>query len=84
MSDWLWTSADMVEAMEGRPFGTLPVGITGISIDSRTLKDGEAFSRSRAICLMGMILQPLLWPRAQVFWSLMNHAFQRSVISKFR
>jgi len=43
MSDWLWTSADMVEAMEGRPFGTLPAGITGISIDSRTLKDGEAF-----------------------------------------
>jgi len=43
MSDWLWTSADMVEAMEGRPFGTLPAGITGISIDSRTLKEGEAF-----------------------------------------
>lgn len=43
MSDWLWTSADMVEAMEGRPFGTLPAGITGISIDSRTLKGGEAF-----------------------------------------
>ncbi|MFD1199459.1 UDP-N-acetylmuramoylalanyl-D-glutamyl-2,6-diaminopimelate--D-alanyl-D-alanine ligase [Brucella gallinifaecis] len=43
MSDWLWTSADMVEAMEGRPFGTLPEGITGISIDSRTLKEGEAF-----------------------------------------
>ncbi|PWL17007.1 UDP-N-acetylmuramoylalanyl-D-glutamyl-2,6-diaminopimelate--D-alanyl-D-alanine ligase [Falsochrobactrum shanghaiense] len=43
MSDWLWTSADMVEAMEGRPFGSLPVGITGISIDSRTLREGEAF-----------------------------------------
>lgn len=43
MSDWLWTSADMVEAMEGRPFGTLPKGITGISIDSRSLKEGEAF-----------------------------------------
>ncbi|MBC2885940.1 UDP-N-acetylmuramoylalanyl-D-glutamyl-2,6-diaminopimelate--D-alanyl-D-alanine ligase [Ochrobactrum sp. CM-21-5] len=43
MSGWLWTSADMVEAMEGRPFGTLPAGITGISIDSRTLKEGEAF-----------------------------------------
>ncbi len=43
MSDWLWTSNDMVEAMEGRPFGSLPDGITGISIDSRTLKPGEAF-----------------------------------------
>lgn len=43
MSDWLWASADMVEAMEGRPVGTMPAGITGISIDSRTLKEGEAF-----------------------------------------
>ncbi len=43
MSDWLWTSDAMVEAMEGRPVGTLPAGITGISIDSRTLKPGEAF-----------------------------------------
>ena len=43
MSDWLWTSDDMVEAMEGRPFGNLPGGITGISIDSRSLKPGEAF-----------------------------------------
>lgn len=43
MSDWLWKSDDMVEAMEGRPFGNLPAGITGISIDSRSLKPGEAF-----------------------------------------
>ncbi|GAB1582482.1 UDP-N-acetylmuramoylalanyl-D-glutamyl-2,6-diaminopimelate--D-alanyl-D-alanine ligase [Phyllobacterium phragmitis] len=40
---WLWTSTDMVEAMGGRPVGTLPEGITGISIDTRTLKPGEAF-----------------------------------------
>ncbi|WP_420962706.1 UDP-N-acetylmuramoylalanyl-D-glutamyl-2,6-diaminopimelate--D-alanyl-D-alanine ligase [Brucella sp. IR073] len=40
---WLWTSADMVEAMGGRPVGTLPEGINGISIDTRTLKPGEAF-----------------------------------------
>jgi UDP-N-acetylmuramoyl-tripeptide--D-alanyl-D-alanine ligase len=40
---WLWTSADMVEAMGGRPVGTLPEGITGISIDTRTLTPGEAF-----------------------------------------
>src|SRR5690606_23531812 len=43
MSDWLWKSDDMVEAMGGRPFGNLPAGITGISIDSRSLKPGEAF-----------------------------------------
>lgn len=43
MSNWLWTAQAMVEAMEGRPVGTLPAGITGISIDSRTLQPGEAF-----------------------------------------
>ncbi|MFC4625421.1 UDP-N-acetylmuramoylalanyl-D-glutamyl-2,6-diaminopimelate--D-alanyl-D-alanine ligase [Daeguia caeni] len=43
MSEWLWTSSDMVEAMGGRPVGQMPAGITGISIDSRTLKPGEAF-----------------------------------------
>ncbi|GAA0600702.1 UDP-N-acetylmuramoylalanyl-D-glutamyl-2,6-diaminopimelate--D-alanyl-D-alanine ligase [Paenochrobactrum glaciei] len=43
MSQWLWTADEMVKAMEGRPFGTLPKGITGISIDTRTLKEGEAF-----------------------------------------
>jgi UDP-N-acetylmuramoyl-tripeptide--D-alanyl-D-alanine ligase len=39
----LWTSEDLVEAMDGRPNGRLPAGVTGISIDSRTLKPGEAF-----------------------------------------
>ncbi len=39
----LWTSRDMVVAMGGRPFGQLPDGITGISIDSRTISPGEAF-----------------------------------------
>ncbi len=39
----LWTSRDMVVAMGGRPFGQLPDGITGISIDSRTITPGEAF-----------------------------------------
>jgi UDP-N-acetylmuramoyl-tripeptide--D-alanyl-D-alanine ligase len=42
MSD-LWTSEAMVEAMGGRPFGRLPEGVPGISIDTRTLKRGEAF-----------------------------------------
>ena len=43
MNDFLWKSVDMVKAMEGRPVGQLPVGITGISIDSRSLRKGEAF-----------------------------------------
>jgi UDP-N-acetylmuramoyl-tripeptide--D-alanyl-D-alanine ligase len=33
----------MIAAMAGRPFGTLPQGITGISIDSRSIASGEAF-----------------------------------------
>ncbi len=41
--NWLWTTEDMVAAMAGRPFGTLPEGITGISIDSRSIAPGEAF-----------------------------------------
>jgi UDP-N-acetylmuramoyl-tripeptide--D-alanyl-D-alanine ligase len=41
--NWLWTTEDMINAMAGRPFGTLPEGITGISIDSRTIGRGEAF-----------------------------------------
>ncbi|MDM9620957.1 UDP-N-acetylmuramoylalanyl-D-glutamyl-2,6-diaminopimelate--D-alanyl-D-alanine ligase [Rhizobium sp. S96] len=41
--NWLWTTEDMIAAMAGRPFGTLPEGITGISIDSRSIGPGEAF-----------------------------------------
>ncbi|MFL5016546.1 MAG: UDP-N-acetylmuramoylalanyl-D-glutamyl-2,6-diaminopimelate--D-alanyl-D-alanine ligase [Rhizobium sp.] len=40
---WLWTTEDMIAAMAGRPFGTPPEGITGISIDSRSIAPGEAF-----------------------------------------
>lgn len=40
---YLWTVAEMVRAMDGRPVGSMPEGVTGISIDSRTLKKGEAF-----------------------------------------
>ncbi|MDZ7602613.1 MAG: UDP-N-acetylmuramoylalanyl-D-glutamyl-2,6-diaminopimelate--D-alanyl-D-alanine ligase [Hoeflea sp.] len=39
----LWTSKDMIEAMDGRPLGTMPVGVSGISIDSRTVGAGEVF-----------------------------------------
>lgn len=41
--NWLWTTEDMIAAMAGRPFGTLPDGITGISIDSRSIGPGEVF-----------------------------------------
>ncbi len=40
---FLWEAQAMVDAMGGRPVGTLPEGVTGISIDSRTLQPGEAF-----------------------------------------
>ena len=40
---WLWTSGDMVAAMGGRPIGQLPEGVSGISIDSRSVAQGEAF-----------------------------------------
>ncbi|SMF71598.1 UDP-N-acetylmuramoyl-tripeptide--D-alanyl-D-alanine ligase [Xaviernesmea oryzae] len=40
---FLWTSEDMTAVIGGRPIGTLPEGITGISIDSRSIGEGEAF-----------------------------------------
>jgi UDP-N-acetylmuramoyl-tripeptide--D-alanyl-D-alanine ligase len=39
----LWTSQALIEAMAGRPAGTMPVGVDGISIDTRTLQKGDAF-----------------------------------------
>lgn len=41
--NWLWATREMTAAMEGRPVGVLPEGITGISIDSRSIGKGEAF-----------------------------------------
>lgn len=43
MSEFLWTSAAMAEAMGAEMHGDIPAGITGISIDSRTIKPGEAY-----------------------------------------
>jgi UDP-N-acetylmuramoyl-tripeptide--D-alanyl-D-alanine ligase len=43
MSDLLWTCAAMADAMRAIAQGALPEGITGISIDSRTLVAGEAY-----------------------------------------
>jgi UDP-N-acetylmuramoyl-tripeptide--D-alanyl-D-alanine ligase len=43
MSEFLWTSAAMVEAMRAATQGALPDGINGISIDSRTIAPGDAY-----------------------------------------
>jgi UDP-N-acetylmuramoyl-tripeptide--D-alanyl-D-alanine ligase len=39
----LWTCEALVAAMDGRPLGQMPEGISGISIDSRSLEPGDAF-----------------------------------------
>ncbi|RJT41769.1 UDP-N-acetylmuramoylalanyl-D-glutamyl-2,6-diaminopimelate--D-alanyl-D-alanine ligase [Mesorhizobium waimense] len=39
----LWSSEALVDAMGGRPIGPMPEGISGISIDSRSLQPGDAF-----------------------------------------
>lgn len=39
----LWESDALVASINGRPVGNMPEGITGISIDTRTLKKGEAY-----------------------------------------
>jgi UDP-N-acetylmuramoyl-tripeptide--D-alanyl-D-alanine ligase len=39
----LWTADELIRAMDGRPVGNMPAGIGGISIDSRSLKPGDAF-----------------------------------------
>lgn len=40
---WLWRTEALAGAIHGRPVGAMPEGVTGISIDSRTLQPGEAF-----------------------------------------
>jgi UDP-N-acetylmuramoyl-tripeptide--D-alanyl-D-alanine ligase len=39
----LWTSRAMAEAMRAATQGALPEGVTGLSIDSRTIAPGEAY-----------------------------------------
>ncbi|MFK7901307.1 MAG: UDP-N-acetylmuramoylalanyl-D-glutamyl-2,6-diaminopimelate--D-alanyl-D-alanine ligase [Nitratireductor sp.] len=43
MEDLLWESDALIAAMQGRPLGEMPEGITGISIDSRTIAKGDAY-----------------------------------------
>ncbi len=43
MSAPLWSFADLVDAVRGRPTGTSAPAVGGISIDSRTVQPGDAF-----------------------------------------
>jgi UDP-N-acetylmuramoyl-tripeptide--D-alanyl-D-alanine ligase len=43
MSEPLWTRDELLATLGGEAVGTLPRAITGISIDTRTLKPGELF-----------------------------------------
>jgi UDP-N-acetylmuramoyl-tripeptide--D-alanyl-D-alanine ligase len=40
---FLWETADMIEAMNGRPRGQMPLTVSGISIDSRAIAQNDAF-----------------------------------------
>ena len=39
----LWEMDALLAATDGRPVGDMPEGVTGISIDTRTLEKGDAF-----------------------------------------
>src|SRR3954469_1451699 len=43
MSAPLWTSSDMAAAMHAVVSGALPDAVTGLSIDSRSIRPGEAY-----------------------------------------
>lgn len=49
----LWLADELIEAMGGRPIGTMPKAVTGISIDSRSLKPGDAFFAIRGEAMDG-------------------------------
>ena len=50
---FLWRSDELVEAMGGRPLGSMPEGLGGISIDTRTLQPGDAFFAIRGETMDG-------------------------------
>lgn len=39
----LWLADELIEAMGGRPLGSMPKAVTGVSIDTRSLVPGDAF-----------------------------------------
>ena len=49
----LWHARELVEAMGGRPVGTMPEGVGGISIDTRSLVPGDAFFAIRGEVMDG-------------------------------
>ena len=51
----LWTSQAMAEAMRASINGALPEGVTGLSIDSRTIAPGEAYFAIKGDVHTGMI-----------------------------
>ncbi len=48
-SEFLWTCLGLVSPLEARVSGRLPRGVTGISIDTRTLREGELFFAIKGI-----------------------------------
>ena len=49
----LWRADELVKAMGGRPVGTMPDGVGGISIDTRSLVPGDAFFAIRGEVMDG-------------------------------
>ncbi|MEW9836722.1 UDP-N-acetylmuramoylalanyl-D-glutamyl-2,6-diaminopimelate--D-alanyl-D-alanine ligase [Mesorhizobium marinum] len=49
----LWLADELIEATGGRPFGTMPAAVTGISIDTRSLTPGDAFFAIRGDSMDG-------------------------------
>ncbi|MEE9375503.1 MAG: UDP-N-acetylmuramoylalanyl-D-glutamyl-2,6-diaminopimelate--D-alanyl-D-alanine ligase [Rhizobiaceae bacterium] len=43
MSNLLWSLEAMVVAMDAKPVGKMPKGISGLSIDTRSLENGDAY-----------------------------------------
>ena len=43
MTEMLWDTSVLLDVMQARPMGSLPDGIIGISIDTRTITEGDAF-----------------------------------------
>ncbi|WP_152045939.1 UDP-N-acetylmuramoylalanyl-D-glutamyl-2,6-diaminopimelate--D-alanyl-D-alanine ligase [Aureimonas psammosilenae] len=43
MTAWLWEMDALVAALDGRAHGTMPEGVTGLSIDTRSLQPGDAY-----------------------------------------
>ena len=42
-NEQLWGIEEFLTATRGRPVGQMPDGVSGISIDTRTLQTGDAF-----------------------------------------